>query len=178
MKNRVIKYLEKYYCIIINTICLLFLEFALFACIEKRLYIGIVTLPILISFFIIILITTFKYSIVFNYNDKIIKVLEPGNFRIIQIKMNEIKMIKFYDVKSEIKNNVILNEGRFLYNFSPLYVYNEGKKYIFEIIKKNGQKIKISYNSLYNCKSEKTVNAFEIKANEIVKEFNNFMHTK
>ena len=67
-----------------------------------------------------------------TFNDEIIKVLEPGHFRSIKIRMNDIKIIKFYDVKAERKRVRLFHDVGLLYNFEPSYVYNNGKKYYIE----------------------------------------------
>ncbi len=176
MKNITIKYTEKYYCMVLNIFYLLFFLMILFITIEKEIYVLIPILLIFILCFIVLFIIFANYNIVFNYNDKIIKVLEPGHFSSIKIKMSDIKMIKFYEAKSERKRNKMFYKVRLLYNFEPTYVYNKGKKYFIEIMKENGQNIKISYNSLYKCKKENTIILFENKINEIIKEFNEFKH--
>lgn len=176
MKNRIIKYTEKYYCIVLNVFYILFFMAILFVTIKKELYALIPILLIFILCFIVLSIIFYNYNIVFNFNDEIIKVLEPGHFRSIKIKMNDIKIIKFYDVNAEQKRNIIFHEVRLLYNFEPSYVYNNGKKYFIEIIKKNGQNIKIPYNSLYKCRNKNTIISFENKTNEIIKEFNDFKY--
>ena len=136
MKTRIIKYLEKYYCITLNIIYILLSGLFLLFSIKNEVYVAIFIFTIIIVFY--------NYNIVFNYTDEIIKVLEPGHFRASTIKMSEIKIIKFYEVKTERKKNRLFHEIRLLYNFDHIYVYNYGKKYSIEIIKKNETKIKIS----------------------------------
>lgn len=176
MENRIIKYLEKYNGIALNIICILLSGFFLIFAIKDEVYAAIFILTILIVCFVSLSIVFYNYNIVFNYTDEIIKVLEPGHFRASTIKMSEIKIIKFYEVKTERKKNRLLHEIRLLYNFDHIYVYNNGKKYFIEIIKKNGTNIKISYDSLYRCKNENTIISFENKMNEIIKEFNDFKY--
>lgn len=176
MKTRIIKYLEKYYCITLNIIYILLSGLFLLFSIKNEVYVAIFIFTIIIVCFVALSIVFYNYNIVFNYTDEIIKVLEPGHFRASTIKMSEIKIIKFYEVKTERKKNRLLHEMRLLYNFDHIYVYNHGKKYSIEIIKKNETKIKISYDSLYRCKNENTIILFENKMNDIIKEFNDFKY--
>ena len=125
MKNRIIKYIEKYYCIVLNVFYILFFMAILFVTIKKEIYALIPILLIFILCFIVLSIIFYNYNIVFNYNDEIIKVLEPGHFCSIRIKMNDIKIIKFYDVNAEQKRNIIFHEVRLLYIYNMIIVnYN------------------------------------------------------
>lgn len=176
MKNRTIKYLEKYEAIVLNIINILLTGFFLIFAIKDGIFAGILILTILIVCFVALSIVSYNYNIVFNYTDEIIKVLEPGHFQALTIKMSEIKTIKFYEVKTERKKSRLLHETRLLYSFDHIYVYNHGKKYAIEIIKKDGTNIIISYDSLYKCENENTIISFENKMNEIIKEFNDFKY--
>lgn len=168
--------MEKYYCIILNIYAILFLGLILYFSVKSEVYVVIPILTIFILCFVVLSIVIYNYNIVFNYTDEIIKVLEPGHFRALTIKMSEIKTIKFYEVKTERKKNRLLHENRLLYNFDHIYVYNNGKKFCIEVIKKNGANIKISYDSLYRCRNKQTIILFENKMNEIIKEFNDFKY--
>lgn len=176
MNNRIIKYLEKYYCIALNIGNILLLGVFLMVTIKNEIYAAIPILTMFILFFVALSIVFYNYNIVFDYKHQIIKVLEPGHFHSVTIKMNEVKVINFYEVKSERRKIIIFNEPRILYSFNHIYVYNSGKKYFIDIIKKDGKKIKISYDSLYRCRDENTIISFENKINEILKEFNDYKY--
>ena len=133
----------------------------------------------LIALFTFACVKMSKYNITFDYNKQIIKVLEPGLWRATEINMQEIITIKLCEVETERKNifPTLLLNTRLLYNdIEPTYVYNLGKKYYIKIFKKHNVVIKIPYNSLYKCKSIKTIEKFEEQTNAIIKEFNDLYY--
>lgn len=175
MKNRKIQYLEKYYCLAFVIFFIIFFCILLFISIKNEIYAATIVLPIFIVYFTFICVIIYNYNIVFDYKNQNIKVLEPGTFKSTVIKMSEIKNVNFYETKTKRKSCILFRE-RLMFNFTPSYVYNYGKKYIIEFFIKNGQSIKIFYNSLYRTNDLKNTRKFELKVKEILKEFNDFKY--
>jgi predicted methyltransferase len=88
--------------------------------------------------------------------------------------MSEIKLIRIYELMSERKSAGILFSQEKLFHYPPRYTYYNGKMYVIEFKKNNGEVCKISYNSLFKCRRIKKIEKFEFMISNIIDEFNDF----
>ena len=174
MKKRKIKFSEKYECIFANMILIIFLVILNIFTIKIEEYFCVFLVSLVILIFILLIVLFYKYNIVFDYEKKVIIILEPGHWKKSKINMLDIKVLQYYENPSIKKSAGILFSQEKLYNFHPQYIYNNGKKYIIEIIKKDGSINIINYNSLFKCRSKKRIKKFEAMMVSIIEEFNKY----
>ena len=178
MKNKRIRFDDRFYWTTLNIALLVLLFFLLLLMIIKNAPLGIcVFLSVVFSLFLCGLYVFPKMGLYFNYRLGIIKYLGPHKIKKRLIKMCEIKKIEFIEIYVP-KGNGVTPKYYMTLGDKVAKIYRNGKIFKFVIYLKNDDIIEIPYNNLFKARSKKRVLQQEEKISNIIKEFNLFCNSK
>lgn len=178
MKNKRIRYDDKFYWTTLNIALVVLLLFFLLLMINNNAPVGMCAfMCIVFSLFLCVLYAFPRIGLHFNYRLGLIKYLGPHKIKKRLIKMQEIKKIDFVEI--------FVPKGS---GMTPKYyialgdkmdkIYRNGKIFKFIIYLKNNDIIEIPYYNLFKARSKKRVLKQEEKINNIIKEFNLLCNSK
>ena len=178
MKNKRIRFDDRFYWTTLNIALLVLVLFFLLLMIKNNAPLGIcVFLSIVFSLFLCGLYVFPKMGLYFNYRLGIIKYLGPHKIKKRLIKMCEIEKIEFIEIYVP-KGSGVTSKYYMALGDKVATVYKNGKIFKFVIYLKNDDIIEIPYNNLFKARSKKRVLRQEEKISNIIKEFNLFSNSK
>ena len=178
MKNKRIRFDDRFYWTTLNIALLVLVLFFLLLMINNNAPLGIcIFLSIVFSLFLCGLYVFPKMGLYFNYRLGIIKYLGPHKIKKRLIKMYEIEKIEFMEIYVPKGSGVTLKYYMTLGD-KVATIYKNGKIFKFVIYLKNDDIIEIPYNNLFKARSKKRVLRQEEKISNIIKEFNLFCNSK
>jgi hypothetical protein len=172
MKNKRIRFDDRFYWTTLNIALLVLLLFFLLLMINNNAPLGFcVFLSIIFSLFLCGLYVFPKMGLYFNYRLGIIKYLGPHKIKKRLIKMCEIEKIEFIEICVP-KGSGLTPKHYVALADKVATIYRNGKIFKFIIYLKNNDIIEIPYYNLFKARSKKRVLKQEEKISNIVKEFN------
>lgn len=178
MKNKRIRFDDRFYCTALNITLLVLILFFLLLMINIKAPLGIcIFLSILFSLFLCGLYVFPKMGVYFNYRLGIIKYLGPHRIKKRLIKMCEIEKIEFIEICVP-KGSGITPKNYIAFDYKVATIYKNGKIFKFVIYLKNDDIIEIPYNNLFKARSKKRVLRQEEKISNIIEEFNLFCNSE
>ena len=178
MKNKRIRFDDRFYWTTLNIALLVLILFFLLLMINNNAPLGIcVFLSIVFSLFLCGLYVFPKMGLYFNYRLGIIKYLGPHKIKKRLIKMYEIEKIEFIEIYVP-KGSGVTPKYYMTLGDKVATIYKNGKIFKFVIYLKNDDIIEIPYNNLFKARSKKRVLRQEEKISNIIKEFNLFCNSK
>lgn len=178
MKNKIIRFDDRFYWTTLNIALLVLLLFFLLLMIIKNAPLGIcVFLSVVFSLFLCGLYVFPRMGLYFNYRLGIIKYLGPHKIKKRLIKMCEIEKIEFIEIYVS-KGSGVTPEHYIALGDKVATIYRNGKIFKFIIYLNNNDIIEIPYYNLFKARSKKRVLKQEEKISNIIKEFNLFSNSK
>ena len=178
MKNKRIRFDDRFYWTTLNIALLVLLLFFLLLMINNNAPLGFcVFLSIVFSLFLGGLYVFPKMGLYFNYRLGIIKYLGPHKIKKRLIKMCEIEKIEFIEIYVP-KGSGMTPKYYMTFGDKVVTIYKNGKIFKFVVYLKNDDIIEIPYNNLFKARSKKRVLRQEEKISNIIKEFNLFSNSK
>ena len=178
MKNKRIRFDDRFYWTTLNIVLLVLVLFFLLLMINNNAPLGIcVFFSIVFSLFLCGLYVFPKMGLYFNYRLGIIKYFGPHKIKKRLIKMCEIEKIEFIEIYVP-KGSGMTPKYYMAFEDKVDTIYKNGKIFKFVIYLKNNDIIEIPYNNLFKARSKKRVLRQEEKISNIIKEFNLFCNSK
>ena len=178
MKNKRIRFDDRFYWTTLNIALLVLLLFFLLLMINNNAPLSFhIFLSIVFSLFLCGLYVFPKMGLYFNYRLGIIKYLGPHKIKKRLIKMCEIEKIEFIEICVP-KGSGVTPKFYITLGDKVAKIYRNGKIFKFIIYLKNNDIIDIPYYNLFKVRSKKRVLKQEEKISNIIKEFNLFSNSK
>lgn len=178
MKNKRIRFDDRFYLTTLNIAVLVILLFILVLMIKDNTPLGAIIFLSIVIFLLLCALSLFpRMGLYFNYKLGIIKYL--GTHKIIKrsIKMYEIEKIEFFEIDVH-KGSGFIPSDYYAFSGEIDTIYRNGKIYKFFIYLKNNYIIEIPYNNLFKARSKRRVLKQEEKICNIIEEFNLFSNSK
>lgn len=178
MKNKRIRFDDRFYTTTLDIVLLVFFSIFLFLMIKNNAPLGVnIFLSVLLSLLLCGIFVFPKMGLYFNYTLGIIKYLGPHRIKKRVIKMCEIEKIKFFEIY--VPEGTGMTPKYYMAFYDQVSkTYRNGKIFKFIIYLKNNDIIEIPYFNLFKARSKKRVLKQEEKIRNIIKEFNLFCNSK
>ena len=178
MKNKRIRFDDRFYWTILNISLLVLILFFLLLMINNNAPLGIcIFFSIVFSLFSCGLYVFPKMGLYFNYRLGLIKYLGPHKIKRRLIKMQEIEKIEFIEIYVP-KGSGVTPKYYMTLGDEVAAIYRNGKIFKFIVYLKNNDTIEIPYYNLFKARSKERVSKQEKNISNIIKEFNLFCNSK